>query len=774
MDLFPSSGFRKDVEGQLRPVDAAWDRGADEFSPSALDLSLTKDDGQATAVPGTGISYAITVTNSGPDPVTSVTVTDPVPPAILGAFFSTSNGSYDVGPGLWTFAAPLLAGQSAILTLNGMIDPAATGTLTNTATVFPPPGLTDTNSTNDMDSDMDNLTPEADLEIVKTGDFDPIEVGNLLTYTLTVNNLGPSDATGVTVTDVLAPELEYQSSAPSCSYSVPTRTLTCNLGPIAASGSDNAFVVVLTTAVGTSSNTASVTGLETDPVPGNNSSTLLTEVTTAADGVRFFTVTSTKQKNVLEWVNPSTSFLSTEIVFRNDRFPGNVLDGTSIYNAGTGGLKDRFVHDTPALTNSLTYYYAAFVRRSAAPAVSSGRFCTGRPFDISGPVKWAFSTGAFSITPPTVSSAGVVAPANDGALYAMERGDGLLSGEWPAGWHPAQLGGVVQSRSPVIPLPAGGANPVVYLGAQDGIVYSVDGTLGGAPAPFPWTRSIGDMVQAAPAGLFTNWGGIDSYILVGTRDDGLDNKVVALNPDTPGNIIAAFDNTPNPGIGIMTGMATVDYATNRLYFTSHENPTGSNSTLWCLQLDTPSPGPVFTKVWERALGDIAGSPVVQGGRVYVGSTNAGGTVYSINATTGALGDDRTFVHGDGPVKGFVWPDRDSTDLYFATNNRVWGISDTGAASMPEKFTPAGGILLGGGVATPSTLLFVPGDHFLYVGGSDGQLYELDVLFATPTQKQVPLGDGLALVGAPSLDWAFDLIHVGTEAGIFYAVKVPLP
>jgi hypothetical protein len=34
-----------------------------------------------------------------------------------------------------------------------------------------------------------------------------------------------------------------------------------------------------------------------------------------------------------------------------------------------------------------------------------------------------------------------------------------------------------------------------------------------------------------------------------------------------------------------------------------------------------------------------------------------------------------------------------------------------------------------------------------------------------TVKSMPLGDGLATVGVPSLDWFYDLIHVGTEAGI---------
>ena len=45
---------------------------------------------------------------------------------------------------------------------------------------------------------------------------------------------------------------------------------------------------------------------------------------------------------------------------------------------------------------------------------------------------------------------------------------------------------------------------------------------------------------------------------------------------------------------------------------------------------------------------------------------------------------------------------------------------------------------------------------------------------TPVLRAVQLGDGLALVGALSLDREFDLVHVGTAAGVFYAVQIPLP
>jgi hypothetical protein len=129
------------------------------------------------------------------------------------------------------------------------------------------------------------------------------------------------------------------------------------------------------------------------------------------------------------------------------------------------------------------------------------------------------------------------------------------------------------------------------------------------------------------------------------------------------------------------------------------------------------------------------------------------------------------------VKGFVFPDWRTGDLYFATDNYVWALHWDGA-TITNKFPP-GGISLGGGVIPTSAVLFVPGSHYVYVGGDDvgggnPRLYEIDVLGPAPVIKSVQLGDGGAKVGSPSLDWPNDLVHVGTEAGVFYAVEVPLP
>jgi uncharacterized repeat protein (TIGR01451 family) len=127
----------------------------------------------------------------------------------------------------------------------------------------------------------------ADLAITKSGAPNPVLSGNRLTYTVTVTNNGPTSATGVTVTDPLPDSVHFNSvtaSQGTCTRTTTTNplpkggTLTCSLGNLANGASAAVTIVVTATTPDTLTNTASVSGNEADPSPGNNSATATTTV----------------------------------------------------------------------------------------------------------------------------------------------------------------------------------------------------------------------------------------------------------------------------------------------------------------------------------------------------------------------------------------------------------------------------------------------------------------------------------------------------------------
>ena len=269
------------------------DTDIDTLTPQA-DLSVVKDDGKASAVPGTPDTYTITVSNAGPSTVTSLNLTDSVPAALLNPVFGTpSSGTYDPATGIWS-GLSLAAGQSITITLTGTIDPAATGTLTNTAHVAPPAGVTDPNPGNNNDSDTDTLTPQADLAITKTDGVTSVVPGTSTTYTIVVSNAGPSAVTGASVSDPLPAGATggtwaFAGTTGGGAVSGPAGGsgalgTTVNL-PVNATVTFTFTVAIDASATGTVVNTATVSppaGV-TDTNPANNSATDTDTLTPQAD-----------------------------------------------------------------------------------------------------------------------------------------------------------------------------------------------------------------------------------------------------------------------------------------------------------------------------------------------------------------------------------------------------------------------------------------------------------------------------------------------------------
>jgi uncharacterized repeat protein (TIGR01451 family) len=111
-----------------------------------------------------------------------------------------------------------------------------------------------------------------------------VAAGQLLTYTLTAHNAGPSSATGVQVTDNLPAGVTFDSvtsSEGTCSEA--SGTVTCALGTIASAGNATVEVKVRPQAEGSVSNTASVSSDAFDPNGADNSASADTSVTASAD-----------------------------------------------------------------------------------------------------------------------------------------------------------------------------------------------------------------------------------------------------------------------------------------------------------------------------------------------------------------------------------------------------------------------------------------------------------------------------------------------------------
>src|SRR5262249_29436991 len=138
-----------------------------------------------------------------PSPATGVVVTDPLPLGFTVVSATASQGTYDDTSGAWT-VGNLPATGTAVLSITARVTALTSFTNTASRTAGNEPDL---NPANDTSSVSGTTALVADLSITKTDDQTLAIPGAPLTYTITVQNAGPSDVVGAPVSDTFPPPL---------------------------------------------------------------------------------------------------------------------------------------------------------------------------------------------------------------------------------------------------------------------------------------------------------------------------------------------------------------------------------------------------------------------------------------------------------------------------------------------------------------------------------------------------------------------------------------
>jgi uncharacterized repeat protein (TIGR01451 family) len=124
------------------------------------------------------------------------------------------------------------------------------------------------------------VLPESDLGISISDTPDPVSAGELITYTLSVNNVGPDGAMGVTVVDTLPGGTTFDHASAGCVEA--GGIVTCDVGTLASGASAEITIVVMAPSTGGGiTNSATVGGDVIDANTGNNTDSEVTTVTSA-------------------------------------------------------------------------------------------------------------------------------------------------------------------------------------------------------------------------------------------------------------------------------------------------------------------------------------------------------------------------------------------------------------------------------------------------------------------------------------------------------------
>ncbi|MEQ1663134.1 MAG: SdrD B-like domain-containing protein [Thiobacillus sp.] len=359
---------------------------------NAADLSVLKLASPATVAAGDVLTYMLEIVNAGPQPATTVALSDS-----LTGLMNSSVGPTGAGYVGQSISAGVSTGGSCSTVANGTtgrdlscnftsIPVCTAGSNCPVITVQVRPGgnggsrgnsvfvnsfdTADPDSADRVASVASTVDPRADVTVSKNVSQASVPAGQNLTYVVTATNIanGLSSAANVTVTDTLPNDVTFVSATPSAGScgTTPTANSTtgagnnqviCNLGTINNGAQQTLSILVRPNTVtrGTTlTNNASVTTTTTETDTGNNSTSVNSSVQNpvldllinkvdsvdpvAAGDNTVYTVTATNQgPSVAENVSVTDFLPPTRLTYQSNSVPTGGSCPTVPTVGSTGG-----------------------------------------------------------------------------------------------------------------------------------------------------------------------------------------------------------------------------------------------------------------------------------------------------------------------------------------------------------------------------------------------------------------------------------------------------
>ncbi|MFD2564890.1 T9SS type B sorting domain-containing protein, partial [Aquimarina rubra] len=177
------------------------------------DLVISKTVDNNNPNEGDTINYSIIVRNDGTEQATQLIINDLLPAGITYTSDSPSLGTYNNATGDWIIGM-LDAGATAILTITAIVDTGTSGTTINNVITFTMDQTDPDLTNNDLEEEI-NVVSDIDLVVSKSiVEPGPYVLGGTYTYSITIANSGPAQATNVTITDQLPTGITYLLDIP--------------------------------------------------------------------------------------------------------------------------------------------------------------------------------------------------------------------------------------------------------------------------------------------------------------------------------------------------------------------------------------------------------------------------------------------------------------------------------------------------------------------------------------------------------------------------------